>query len=88
VGPTQGLKCLFTFLFNTVSAKNELKCHFRKQNKFRCQNRKKMFLGPKRKAKFKVVSNKEFSLKITSIKELFLHSHETFTKQRVGRLNL
>jgi hypothetical protein len=37
----QGHKSLFTFLFNTASAENELKCHFRKKIKFSCQNGKK-----------------------------------------------
>jgi hypothetical protein len=34
--PCKRHKSLFTLQFNTVSAENELKCHFRKKLKFRC----------------------------------------------------
>jgi hypothetical protein len=36
-----GGKRVFVYLFNTVSAENELKSHFRKQIKFRCEIGKK-----------------------------------------------
>jgi hypothetical protein len=34
----KGHNSLFTFISNTVTDENELKCHFRKKLKFRCQN--------------------------------------------------
>jgi hypothetical protein len=44
--PSKGPKSLFTLLFYTISAKNELKCHFRKKMKFRNQIGKKKLTEP------------------------------------------
>jgi hypothetical protein len=59
----KGHKSLFTLLFkfNTVSAENKLKFHFRKKLKFRYSIGKKILIGLNSKADFKMVSNKKFS---------------------------
>jgi hypothetical protein len=48
----KGHKSLFIFIFNTVSAQNELKCHFGEKTKLMCQNRKKKVCRVKKGSQF------------------------------------